>query len=151
MIVDLQTKNHHIKIYLQWINLMTFKLSNKILNKIKKNCDFGIMCSSKKHVVNMCRLIIAMIVKKTSNSIGLIRDPYSETQTWPTSILQLFDSLDCNFVDGQGGWNDWLEKKDPETGKTSHELKSALYTDYRWEHSMLDTICCCGYEVRLLG
>ena len=69
--------------------------------------------------------------------MGLIRDPYSETQMRSTSILygcQLFSILDCNFVDGQGGWNDWLEKKDPETGKTSHELKSALYTDYRSEH-----------------
>jgi hypothetical protein len=35
----------------------------------------------------------------------------------------------------QGGWNDWSERTDPETGKTSFVPSAALYTDYRYLHN----------------
>ena len=39
---------------------------------------------------------------------------------------------DCDFKQGQGGWSDWSERKDPDTGKITFVQSSSLYTDYRY-------------------
>ena len=57
-------------------------------------------------------------------------NPHSKYSCAKIGYNFAFD-LDCDFKEGQGGWDDWSERKDSLTGKISYEPSGAFYTDYR--------------------
>lgn len=43
----------------------------------------------------------------------------------------LSNQPECNFQQGQGGWKDWSERKDPLTGEISYVPSGAIFQDHR--------------------